>query len=73
VSWRGLKTWLGILALLLPGGLLLLMGWVLVRALARVTARVREEMGSPGESTGVWQVVSNLSFRDVLREARAGF
>ena len=73
MSWRGLKTWLGILALLLPGGLLLLMGWVLVRALARVTARVREEMGSPGESTGVWQVVSNLSFRDVLREARAGF
>jgi len=73
VSWRGLKTWLGILALLLPGGLLLLMGWVLVRALARVSARIREEMGSPGESSGVWQVVSNLSFRDVLREARAGF
>lgn len=72
MSWRGLKTWLGILALLVPGGLLLLMGWVLVRALARVSARVREEMGSPGESSGVWQVVSNLSFRDVLREARAG-
>jgi hypothetical protein len=72
VSWRGLKTWLGILALLLPGGLLLLMGWVLVRAVARVSARVHEEMGSPGEPSGVWQVVSSLSFRDVLREARAG-
>ena len=71
MSWRGLKTWLGVVALLLPGGLLLLMGWVLVRALARVSLRVREEMGSPGESSGVWQVLSNLSFRDVLREARA--
>ena len=72
MSWRGLKTWLGIVVLLLPGGLLFLMGWALVRALARVSLRVREEKSSPGESSGVWQVVSNLSFRDVLREARAG-
>ena len=68
---RGLKTGLGVLALLLPGGLLFLMGWLLVRAAARVSARLREETRSSGEPTGVWQVVSNLSFRDVLREARA--
>ena len=72
MSWRGLKTWLGVVALLLPGGFLLLMGWVLVRALARVSVRVREETSSPGEASGVWQVLSSLSFRDVLRETRAG-
>jgi len=70
VSWRGLKTVLGVVALLLPGGILFLMGWVLVRALARATVRLREE-SSPGDTSGVWQVVSNLSFRDVLAEARA--
>jgi hypothetical protein len=59
------------MALLLPGGLLFLIGWVLVRALTRASARVREEMRSPGEPGGVWQVVSSLSVRDVLREARA--
>jgi hypothetical protein len=67
------KTGLGLVALLLPGGLLFLIGWVLVRALARASARVREETEtrSPGELSGVWRVVSSLSFRDVLREARA--
>jgi len=70
VSWRGLKTVLGVVALLLPGGILFLMGWVLVRALARATVRLREG-SSPGDTSGVWQVVSNLSFRDVLAEARA--
>ena len=70
MSWRGLKTVLGVVALLLPGGILVLMGWVLVRALARATVRLREE-SSPGDTSGVWQVVSNLSFRDVLAEARA--
>jgi hypothetical protein len=67
---RGQKTGLGVLALLLPGGLLFLMGWLLVRALARVSARLREETRTSGEPTGVWQVLSNLSLRDVLQEAR---
>jgi len=70
VSWRGVKTVLGVVALLLPGGLILLMGWVLLRALARANLRLREQ-SSPGDTGGVWQVVSNLSFRDVLAEARA--
>jgi hypothetical protein len=61
----------GVVALLLPGGLLLLIGWVLVRALARASVRLREEMRAAGETVGVWQAVSTLSFRDVLREARA--
>jgi len=61
---------LGVVALLLPGGLLFLMGWVLVRALARASVRLREETRSPGEPSGVWQVVSTLSLRDVLDEAR---
>ncbi len=68
---RGLKTGLGVVALLLPGGLLFLIGWVLVRTLARASIRLREQTRSPGEPGGVWQVVSALSFRDVLREARA--
>ena len=67
---RGVKTGLGVVALLLPGGLLFLMGWVLVRALARASVRLREETRSPGEPSGVWQVVSTLSLRDVLDEAR---
>jgi len=71
VRSRGLKTGLGVMALLLPGGLLFLIGWVLVRALARASVRLREQTRSPGEPGGVWQVVSALSFRDVLREARA--
>jgi hypothetical protein len=71
VRSRGLKTGLGVVALLLPGGLLFLIGWVLVRALARASIRRRLQTRSPGESGGVWQVVSALSFRDVLREARA--
>ena len=68
---RGLKTGVGVVALLLPGGLLFLIGWVLVRALARASVRLREEMRAAGESAGVWRAVSTLSFRDVLREARA--
>jgi len=71
VRSRGLKTGLGVVALLLPGGLLFLIGWVLVRALARAAVRLREETRSMGEPTGVWQVVSTLSVRDVLREAKA--
>ena len=71
MSSRGLKTGLGVMALLLPGGLLFLIGWVLVRGLARASVRLREETRSPGEPGGVWQVVSALSFRDVLRETRA--
>jgi hypothetical protein len=71
VTSRGLKTGFGVLALLLPGGLLLLMGWLLVRALARVTVRLREETRTSGEPNGMWRVVSSLSFSDVLREARA--
>jgi hypothetical protein len=66
------KTGLGLVALLLPGGLLLLIGWVLVHALTQASARkIRQEATSPGEPAHVWQVVSGLSFRDVLREARA--
>ena len=72
MSWRGLKTWLGVVVLLVPGGLLILLGWMLVRALARATARLRETR-SLSDTSGVWQVVSSLSVRDVLREARAGF
>ena len=69
---RGVKTGLGLVALLLPGGLLFLVGWVLVRALARARTRVRhDEPVPPGEPSGMWQAVSSLSFRDVLREARA--
>jgi len=71
VSWRVVRTVLGVVALLLPGGFILLMGWVLLRALARANIRLREQTRSPGESSGVWQVVSTLSFRDVLAEARA--
>ena len=71
MSWRGLKTWLGVVVLLVPGGLLILLGWMLVRALARATARLRETR-SLSDTSGVWQVVSSLSVRDVLREARAG-
>ena len=68
---RGVKTGLGLVALLLPGGLLFLIGWVLVRALARVNARLHEEGGEPGEPARLWEAVSRLSFREVLREARA--
>ena len=64
---RGLKTVLGLVALLLPGGLLLLIGWVLVRAVARASARIRQETVRPGETGRVWQ----LSFRELMREARA--
>jgi hypothetical protein len=71
VRSRALKTGLGVVALLLPGGLLFLIGWVLVRGLARASVRLREQTRSPGEPGGAWQVVSALSFRDVLREARA--
>lgn len=60
-----MKTGLGLVALLLPGGILLLAGWVLARA------RVSSERSSTGEPPRVWQVVSRLSFREVLREARA--
>ncbi|HZJ56136.1 MAG TPA: hypothetical protein VFD38_18485 [Myxococcaceae bacterium] len=67
-----MKTGLGLVALLLPGGLLFLVGWVLVRAFARAKSRIRQAPSSPGEPSGVWQAVSGLSFRDVLREARAG-
>ena len=66
-----MKTGLGLVALLLPGGLLFLIGWVVVRALARAKTRIRQEPVSPGEPSGVWQAVASLSFRDVLAEARA--
>ncbi|HEY1418343.1 MAG TPA: hypothetical protein VGF41_10570 [Myxococcaceae bacterium] len=69
---RGLKTGLGVVALMLPGGLLFLIGWVLLRAVARASARIRGETGPAFELGRMWQAVSSLSFRDVLREARAG-
>ena len=62
---------LGLVALLLPGGVLFLIGWVVVRALARVRTRIHQEPVSSGEPSGVWQAVASLSFRDVLAEARA--
>jgi hypothetical protein len=68
---RGMKTGLGVAALVLPGGLLFLIGWVLVRALARVTARIRSEATFSGDTGQLWDVLSRLSFRDVLQEARA--
>ncbi len=68
---HGVRTGLGLVALLLPGGLLFLIGWVLVRALRRANARIRQETRSPGKPAQVWQAMSSLSFRDVLREARA--
>ena len=68
---RGVKTGLGLVALVLPGGLFFLIGWVLVRALARATARIRSEARFPAEPGRVWDVLAQLSFRDVLREARA--
>ncbi len=73
MTWRGVKTGLGLLALLLPGGLLFLAGWVAVRALARACARARSTAGSgiPGGGAPLWQVMSRLTFREVLQEARA--
>ena len=71
MTWRGVKTGLGLVALLLPGGLLFLAGWVLVRALARARARSRTEAGLSGGGGPGWQVLSRLSFRQVLQEARA--
>jgi len=71
VTWRGVKAGLGLLALLLPGGLLLLAGWVLVRALARARARSKAQESVPGGGAPAWQVLSRLSFREVLQEARA--
>ncbi|HSP20485.1 MAG TPA: hypothetical protein VLQ79_13270 [Myxococcaceae bacterium] len=71
VTSRAVKTGVGLLALLLPGGLVLLAGWVLVRAVARAWARVRAESGPSGRGAPVWQVMSQLSFREVLQEARA--
>jgi cytochrome c-type biogenesis protein CcmH/NrfF len=68
---RGVKTGLGLVALLLPGGLLFLVGWVLVRALTRASARNRQETTSSGDTARLWQLVSQLSLREVLREARA--
>jgi len=71
VRSRGVKTGLGLVALVLPGGLLFLIGWVLVRAMARASARIRQEEPSSSDAPAhLWQVVSRLSFREVLREAR---
>jgi hypothetical protein len=72
VRSRGLKTGLGLVALLLPGGLLFLIGWVLLRALARASARIRGETGPSFELGRMWQALTSLSVREVLREARAG-
>ena len=60
-----MKTGLGLVALLLPGGLLFLLGWVLVRALVRTRfrARVSAETGTPdggapmGQVWQLWQVL----------------
>lgn len=70
---RSMKTGLGLVALLLPGGLLFLLGWVLVRALARANARERSLAHAPGEPSRFRRVLSHLSLREVVREARASF
>ena len=71
---RRVKTGLGLVALLLPGGLLFLVGWLFLRGLGRAHARARSAAVDPSGAVPMWQVwqlMSRLSFRDVLREARA--
>jgi len=42
-----------------------------VRALARARARLASDVRESGWPSRSWQMLSTLSFREVLREARA--
>lgn len=67
---RGVRTGLGLVALLLPGGLLFFVGWVVVRALARARARARSRAENPDRGAPRWQAMARQSLREVLQEAR---
>jgi hypothetical protein len=66
VTWERVRLVLGVAVALLPGGLLLLLGWVLARSLARAHARALAR----GVNPGLWRTLA-ADFREVVREARA--
>jgi hypothetical protein len=67
VTWERAKLVLGVAVALLPGGLLLLLGWVLARSLARARSRALAR----GVNPGLWRTLA-VDLREVVREARAG-
>jgi hypothetical protein len=70
VRWERAKLVLGVAVALLPGGLLLLLGWVLVRALVRAHSRASAREANPGPPPVLWRTLA-VDIREVVREARA--
>ena len=70
LKWERAKLVLGVAVALLPGGLLLLLGWVLARALVRAHSRVLAREPNRGRQPPLWRTLT-VDFREVVREARA--
>jgi hypothetical protein len=70
VNWERAKLVLGVAVALLPGGLLLLLGWVLVRALVRAHPRALARDANPGPPPVLWRTLA-VDIREVVRDARA--
>lgn len=71
MTWDRVKLALGVVVALLPGGLLLLLGWVLARALVRAYSRALAHQANTGPRLVLWRTLAEVDFRQVVREARA--
>jgi hypothetical protein len=68
-----MKLVLGVTMALLPGGLILLLGWLLARALIRAHGRALARQPESGPRPALWRTLADLDFQEVVREARAAF
>ena len=70
VTWDRVKLALAIAVALLPGGLVVLLGWVLARSLVRAHSLASARQANSGPRL-LWRTLAEVDFRQVVREARA--
>ena len=71
VTWDRVKLALAIAVALLPGGLVVLLGWVLARSLVRAHSLASARQANSGPRQLLWRTLAEVDFRQVVREARA--
>ncbi|MBJ6764275.1 hypothetical protein JGU66_26160 [Myxococcaceae bacterium JPH2] len=69
--WAWLRMAMAVVVVFMPGGFPLLLAYIAARTLRARWREARTEARAHGRSLSVRDVVSNLHFKDLIREARA--